>query len=174
MKKIITVFVLLSFFSCKTNSELNKVIYDKEVKQKILIGKIDRNGLKSKKFKTWFEEEYNSYQPDVASIKHLKNFIPDNAKITIVLATWCSDSRREVPRFYKILDQIGFDENKVTIYAVDKIFQSLNFDIKDLKIEKVPTFIYYHYGYEAGRIVETPKESLEKDLVDFTKRKGKN
>jgi len=175
MKKIAIFIILINFvFACKSTKEFNNVVFDKQVKEKILIGKINRDGLTSPKFKAWFEKEYNSYVPDEASIKHLKTFLPENAKITIVMATWCSDSRREVPRFYKILDQLGFDESKLTVYALDKDFKTGEIDIKDLNIQKVPTFIYYQYGYEAGRIIETPNETLEKDLVDFTKRKGKN
>lgn len=174
MKKNILLIVALGLLlnSCGTNKKLNNVVYNQEVEQKILIGKIDRKGLMKKPFKEWFTEEYDNYTPDKNTLAKLN--IADNAEIIIVLATWCPDSRREVPRFYKILDEIGFDESKVTVYAVDRNLLAGDEDVAQYQIDKVPTIIYKHYGYEAGRIVETPSfGSLEKDLVDFTSRKGK-
>lgn len=178
MKKITFTILLISIVlgSCKTQKDFNQVIKDNNLNQKILFGKIDRNGLMKKPFKDWFTKEYDAYTPDATSINHLKSFMADNAKIVIVLATWCPDSQREVPRFYKILDAMDFDETKVEVIAVDKDFYAGDdVDVAQYQIDKVPTIIYYHYGYEAGRIEETPSfGSLEKDLVDFTKRKGKN
>ena len=177
MKKIslfLVVFTMI-FISCKTQKNVNQVIYNEVVNQKILYGNINRNGLIKKPFKDWFKTEYDAYTPDQASIDYLKKSIPDNAKFVVVLATWCPDSRREVPRFFKILDAINFDQSRVSFIAVDKDFYAGdNVDVAQYQIDKVPTIIYYHYGYEAGRIVESPQISLEKDLVDFTKRKGKN
>ena len=37
----------------------------------------------------------------------------------------------------------------------------------DLDIELVPTFIFYRNGEELGRIVETPEDTLEKDLAEI-------
>lgn len=177
MRKLSLLLIVLtiSFMSCKTQKDVNQVVYNEVVNQKILYGNINRNGLIKKPFKDWFKTEYDAYTPDQASIDYLKKSIPDNAKFVVVLATWCPDSRREVPRFFKILDAINFDQSRVSIIAVDKDFYAGdNVDVAQYQIDKVPTIIYYHYGYEAGRIVESPQISLEKDLVDFTKRKGKN
>jgi len=38
-------------------------------------------------------------------------------------------------------------------------------DISALKIERVPTFIVYDGIKELGRIIETPAETLEEDLL---------
>ncbi len=124
-----------------------------------------------KEFKKWYSIEYNSYQPKQEIVEQLINLLPSNAKITIVMATWCSDSRREVPRFFKILDAIGFNSDNVTIYCVNKKFQAGKEKISMFQIKKVPTFIYFHYDYEAGRIIETPQTTLEEDLLMFTQRK---
>jgi len=43
------------------------------------------------------------------------------------------------------------------------------FDIDNLDIKRVPTFIIYENGEEIGRIIETPKKSLEKDLEKIVK-----
>jgi hypothetical protein len=175
MKKLLLLTVLMSFcvFGFSQNT-LNKTVKDKKLNQKILLGTVNREGFMKKRYKDWFMQEYDSYNPNQDLIQKLVEFVPENAKITIVMGTWCSDSRREVPRFYKILDQIGFSESRVTVYCINKDFKAGDIDISGLEIKKVPTFIYYHYGYEAGRIIETPSVSLEADFYDFTQRKGKN
>jgi thiol-disulfide isomerase/thioredoxin len=164
--------IVFLFVACNSQKDLNKVVFNQDVNQKILYGKIDRKGLKKAPFKKWFNEEYSSYTPDAQTIEELKKYIPSNAKIVIVMATWCPDSRREVPRFFKILDEIGFDQSKVTMYGVNRQLMDDKGDVAQFQIQRVPTFIYYHYGYEAGRIIETPNVSLEKDLLQFTQRKG--
>ncbi len=81
------------------------------------------------------------------------------------MGTWCSDSRREVPRFYKILDELNYPEEKVELINVDRNKVGIENSVDSLNIELVPTFIIYSKGEEIGRIIETPKESLEKDLA---------
>ncbi len=174
MKKI--VIVLLFFvsmnFACTSQKNINKVVYSKKVGEKILVGKINRQGLEKAPFRTWFEAGYNSYKPDSSVINEIKKHIAKNAKIVIIMGTWCPDSRREVPRFYKILDEIGFNKDNLTVYAVDRNFKAGNIDLTKYDVKRIPTIIFYHYGYPAGRIVERPYSgSLEKDLLEFTKRK---
>lgn len=172
MKKIfILTLASFLFFGGYAQKCVNKMIYDKNVKQKILIGQITREGLQKKQFKNWFDEGYKSYTPNQDVVEQLINFVPKNAKIVVIMGTWCSDSRREVPRLFKILDAIGFNKDSVTIYAINRKFSAGKVDISAYNAKKVPTIIYYHYGYEAGRIIETPEKSLEEDLLLFSKRK---
>ncbi len=81
------------------------------------------------------------------------------------MGTWCSDSRREVPRFKKILDLLNYPAEKVKIFAVNRDKKIEKEDISGLRIEFVPTFIFYSDGKETGRIVETPYKSLEADML---------
>jgi len=81
------------------------------------------------------------------------------------MGTWCSDSRREVPNFYKILDKLNYPDNKITLINVDRKKNGIEIDVSKLNIELVPTFIVYRNNTEIGRIIETPNESLERDLL---------
>ena len=81
------------------------------------------------------------------------------------MGTWCSDSRREVPRFFKILDKLNYDQKNVTLICVDRKKAAQTGNVDKLKIELVPTLIFYKDNAEIGRIVESPKETLEKDLM---------
>ena len=88
-------------------------------------------------------------------------------KITIVMATWCSDSRREVPRFYKILDFLKFNNDNTTLINVNSAKKTSDIDISTINIQRVPTIFFYINNNEIGRIIETPKISLEKDMVNI-------
>jgi len=145
--------------------EINKRMFDEIRNQEILIGYCDRYGLTSEPFDEWFDMELNEYQLDYASLNEIDTHLPATVEITIVLGTWCSDSRREVPRFYKILDELNYNDDKLTVIGVDSDKQAPVIDFEELKIEKVPTFIFYKKGFEIGRIIETPEKTLEKDII---------
>ena len=81
------------------------------------------------------------------------------------MGTWCSDSQREVPSFYKIMNAIGYQTNKIDLISVDREKSTPQELEKGLDINYVPTIIFYKYGEEINRIVEAPIESLEKDIL---------
>ena len=96
--------------------------------------------------------------------------------IICVLGTWCSDSRREVPRLWKILDLMGADAFEMEMIAVGRSDapEALDWEAENgvvpgyrsrYDIEYVPTFIIMDAGLEIGRIIETPETSLEADLA---------
>ena len=51
------------------------------------------------------------------------------------------------------------------VIAVNKNKKAEGTDVDILNIEKVPTIIFFKNGEELGRIIETPNESLEKDML---------
>jgi len=165
MKNII--FVLLLVFSSHLFAqELNKVIIDPKLEKEVLIGKCDREGLKSEVFAEYFNEGYNNYVPDANTIKQMKKRKKKKGiSIVIVMGSWCGDSEEQVPKFYKILDEIGFKESKVELISVDGAKRAGDEDISGLNIQRVPTFFFYKDGREIGKIVETPTSSLEKDML---------
>ncbi len=145
--------------------ELNKIIIDEEYDKEILVGICDRNGLESEVFAEYFNAGYEEYTPDPSIIKQLKK-MKKGLEIVIVMASWCSDSEEQVPRFYKILDGIGFKESHIKLIAVDEAKTAGDTDISGLGIERVPTFIFYKGGREIGKIVESPTGStLERDML---------
>lgn len=87
-------------------------------------------------------------------------------EIKVVLGTWCHDSHIQVPRFLKLLQVAGYNQ-EIEFIALDKNKQAKGIDLSELSIERIPTFIIYHDGTELGRIVERPVVSLEKDLANI-------
>ena len=163
------VFVLFFFAKSGVSQTINKIVIDEKAKKEILIGKCNRKGLKSQAFKKWFKKEYRSYKPDKETLSKINNNQLSELEIKIVMATWCGDSRREVPRFYKILDKLKFDENRLSLLCVNTSKKTESIDISNLHIKLVPTFIFYKDGIEIGRIIETPQKTLEKDFMEILK-----
>lgn len=126
--------------------------------------------LSSADMKAAYEAEYNTYSPEAASMLLLEQLmIP--ATVVIVLGTWCSDSRLYVPQFYKIADQLGIPENKITLIGVDESKSEADGLTDQLGIEKVPTFIFYEEEIERGRITECPVTTLEEDMIAILTKK---
>jgi thiol-disulfide isomerase/thioredoxin len=85
------------------------------------------------------------------------------------MGTWCEDSQREFPVFIKLLDQIEFNFNNLTLVGVDedKIVPNLSEKEREkLNVFNVPTIIVYDKnGKEVNRFVEFPQQTLEEDLL---------
>ena len=115
----------------------------------------------------WFSAGYRDYQPDQAILALLMEQETENLTITIVLGTWCPDSRREVPRFLKVTDLWGFPREKIRFIGVDINKIAPLEEYPGLGIERVPTFIFYIKNIEKGRIIEVPVTSLEQDTKNI-------
>jgi len=123
-----------------------------------------------------WDAEFFDYQPDPTLVGDIAARM-GGVEITILLGTWCSDSRREIPRLWKILDTIGYPADDVTLYAVGSSRFTSDMPIPEellewsgrikqrYGVERVATVILYRGGEEIGRIVETPETTLEGDLL---------
>lgn len=112
---------------------------------------------------------YESFQPGDDLIETLKTKIGDNLKIDVYFGFWCGDSKDHVPPFLKILESVD-EEGKIPVnfYTVErKPTPETKYYAEELKVERVPTFIFYRDGKEIGRIVETPTNSLEEDFLEI-------
>jgi len=162
--------IIIIFFSviaaASFAQDTNRTKIDEKSQMEVMIGICNRNGLKSNLFKTYYETEYAAYKPDTATVSALKKaLVSKNILTTIVMGSWCGDSQEQVPRFYKIMDATGYKDANVTLYCVDRTKKTDKGETNNLNITLVPTFIFYKDGKELGRITESPKESLEKDML---------
>jgi len=150
-------------------NQLNKIIVDTNINKEIMIGQCDKNGIESfAGFNLDFRTEYDDYQVNKELLSQYKDIL-SNYRITIVMGTWCGDSKREVPRFFKIIDELGISEDIVTIICVDRKKKAGDLEIEKFQIKLVPTFIFTKDNIEKGRIVEQPKENLESDIIQIIK-----
>ncbi len=166
MKRTLLVVALIALNCFKSDAQKSLELEDGNGKIKLL-GLINDTRLKEPPFNQWFDQEYASYIPDSSVIDRIKKIQSPKDSIVVFLGTWCGDSKREVPRFSKITTSLAW--TNVTVFGVDNTFQ--NYKQSPLReeyaldIHRVPTFIIYKDGKEKGRIVESPIENLETDLL---------
>lgn len=165
MRIFLFIWLLLITFSSVYAQDVNCKITDEQINEEILIGYCNFEGLQSQPFAVWFEDQFSNYEPDRDVIDEINSQKLSSLQIIIVLGTWCGDSKREVPRFFNILDVLGMDLHEVKMIAVNTYKMAENTNVSRYNIKKVPTFIFLDNGNEIGRIVETPEKTLEKDIV---------
>ncbi len=138
----------------------------------ILLGEVSRRDIMI--LDPGWTEPYTEYEPDRQALARLRT-IEAPVEVICVLGTWCADSAREVPRFWKILDALDNPHLSFRMYAVGRAddeaaaraLQELGYpDLRaEYDVELVPTFVFRQYDEELGRIIETPEISLEEDTV---------
>ena len=117
----------------------------------------------------WYTTEYDSYNVDSVLLDQIRNHSPE-VSISIYMATWCPDCHREIPRFYKILNEANIDESRIVNASMDENKQTPDNYEEGMNVTAVPTFIFFKHGEELGRIVEKPKVTLEHDILEILKR----
>ena len=181
MKKYLTVVILftMSLAGCRTAkpvAELSKTGVGAAEKQAgtnyadpvtWLLGYINLIQFSGPPHSEWFMKGLNDYQPLPEVITRLANINKDEISIKVVLGTWCPDSRREVPRFMKIIDLLQFPQERMIFIGVDNTKMAPVGGYDTLGIERVPTFIFMKNKVEAGRIIENPVTSLEQDMLNI-------
>jgi len=167
---ILCISILLSISFASAQSFNTQTTTSEE--QPVLLGKINKEGLSGDAFESWFTTNYNSYVPEKESVHLLKNKLSEYT-ITAFMGTWCGDSKKEVPTFYKTLEAADFPLDRLTMVAVardrEAYKQSPGGEEEGLNIHRVPTFILYKDGKEVNRIVEHPIISIEKDMLNILK-----
>jgi len=168
MKKIIlSVIICVTVIANLFGQETCQRVYDEKSQTDILVGACTRDGILGCAFAEDYNIEYPAYQPVDSVVAQLKSRI-GGLKCVIVLGTWCGDSKEQVPRFFKIIDQTGASFNKLQLYCVNRQKEAPGMELKTTyNIEKVPTFIFFRDETEIGRIIETPKTILEKDMLEI-------
>lgn len=163
MRSLFVFLVIVSIFSSLQAQDRNKIVQDDETGKPMLIGPCTIDAFSDTSFSGWFNSAYEEYQPDSVTVKEIAyNF--DSIKTTIVMGTWCSDSREQVPRFFKVMDEAGYPRDNINIICVNREKTDSLGDVDSLDIELVPTFIFYRKGKEIGRITETPMQTMEEDI----------
>jgi hypothetical protein len=111
-------------------------------------------------------EEKQLYQPDEDAIEQLQK-IETPCQVIVFLGTYCPDSKREVPHFLKVIDQLNTQLWTIRLFCLDRPKVDPSGMREKYQIEFIPTFIIYQNDQEIGRIVERPIMSLEHDLWEI-------
>ncbi|GAB4316565.1 MAG: hypothetical protein Kow00127_08050 [Bacteroidales bacterium] len=157
MKQVAYIFLLTSFLLNSGN------IFAQEP-DSVLTGTITYPQLLEGEYASWFMPEYGAYHPDREILNKLTPALY-SYDILLVMGTWCHDSQMQVPRLFKILDQLDYNTSLIRIVCLDYEKQAPGFDPATYSIERIPTIILLKNSREAGRITESPEETIEKDLL---------
>lgn len=180
MKKFITNIVAISSLVLAVQQfNAQKVVMNREVETqkdgKMLLGNQLKEQFLKEPYADWYVKEHDEYALDQKAIGELRKAKITSYNITVFMGTWCEDSHRDFPRLMKILEEVKFPDNKLTIIAVNRKKESPSGDEGLYNIQKVPTIIVEKYGKEIGRIIEMPKTGyVERDLVDILKKDDKS
>ena len=162
-------FLIGILFLCFSSSLL--IGQSKEDRNGNLVGFLQKSDFLQGKFKVWFEEEYHEYQPKEKLVKKIKKEL-EGIDIKIFMGSWCHDSHREIPRYFKLMEAAGFDlkahSEIVGLTRGKKTPDNLQ---KGFDVDHTPTFIFYRDGKEIGRYIEQPRQSMEKDFLKILKGK---
>jgi thiol-disulfide isomerase/thioredoxin len=130
----------------------------------LMVGKTDISLLETKYL--WFKVGYEKYNPIVSTTENIKTKF-QNCELIVFGGTWCEDTQKLLPQFYKVLHLAGIDKNKVTLYLLDKEKHGPEQMETTYHIANIPTFILKNNGIEVGRITEHVTQSIEQDIVEL-------
>lgn len=130
--------------------------------EEILLGRVRPATLPSIS-ESW-EKEYDAYEPSAEDLRALAA-LKGPAVLDVYFGSWCSDSRRELPRLMKILDRASPPGLRVRFFGLDRSKRKPARLARRGAIERVPTLVFSAGGREIGRIVESPRSTLEHDLA---------
>jgi tetratricopeptide (TPR) repeat protein len=181
MKRIFFLFIVIvsnCFVSCISKSigkqRMNQQVTDSKGNSNLL-GRCTKNALQQDPYNAWFNKNYAAYQVDTAIAEQLKPAL-HKKRFVIFMGTWCGDSKREVPRMFRLLEYCGVDQSAIELVMVsnvDSVYkQSPGHEEFGLNIHRVPDLLVYDHNKEIGRMVESPVVSLEKDLLSIATHSG--
>lgn len=138
-------------------------------KETHLWGTVTIDSLQKAPYDVWFKKNYADYKPTPSVIEALKALKINDFKVRIFFGTWCGDTKREMPRLLKVLDEMGFPKEKITFIALssdDSTYkQSNKGEERGYHIFRVGCYVFEKNGVEINRINEFPALSMERDVL---------
>jgi len=115
----------------------------------------------------WKHPVAEKYQPKPPYGDSLR-LVRDSFDVKLFLGTWCSDSRKWVPRFFQLQPMLPV--RRLEIISVDTTKKDERKLCAAYKIDSLPTFVFLRQGQIGSRLVEKPyKRKLEKELYRILK-----
>ena len=160
---LLSPFLMLYALNLHAQCETH-VVFDSLVKDEILIDTLTWKCFENAEFADWFSANYDTYSVESDNLAVFQN--DTTITMLIYLATWCPDTRRELPRMKKVLDNLNLNW-EIVLIGLNRKKQLSNGNLPNHNITHVPSFVIFRNEIEIGRIVERPTQSLENDLRNF-------
>lgn len=120
----------------------------------------------------WFKPNYEAYSTDSNYVKILKPFA-GRIRVKVIAGSWCEDTHLELPRFYKMADDIGLRADQIELIGVDRERKDESGKRISEGMIKVPAFYFYLNGNPIGKIIEHPEAKFEIDLTKMVLSVGR-
>lgn len=137
--------------------------------EKHLCGVMEIEDLLQEPYADWYNKNYEADYSNLDKEKWAKKL--KGIEVDIFLGTWCGDSKRWVPRFVKLWDELGLSRDQLNFIALydskEKYKQGPKGEEQGKKVFRVPTFIFKQNENEIARIVEFPVNDLKTDLAQI-------
>ncbi len=164
MKVLLPLF--LSIFISTSPSSTDKINNEVTVNGlTYLYGEINSAGLTAGQYKNWFNSNYSRYVLNEDIMKSITRDQLEGISIKLLMGTWCGDSKRNVPVFYKFIDKLGITENQVQAWGLDRQKKGPGQEEQTYNVTRVPTIIFYRNGREIGRFVERPQPGQKLEAI---------
>ncbi|MCH4821702.1 thioredoxin family protein [Gramella lutea] len=173
------ILILIAAMTISCGNTVNKpsvkpdpIATKKETIQKdMLLGSFEKEDLQKKPFSKWFEPRYEKFSPEKESMETICDHIGEY-NIKVLMGTWCADSKREIPKLLKILDNSKYNYENLEMVAVDYNKNTPSKIEEELSVHRVPTIIFFKDGKEVNRFVEySQAESIEEDIAKIVSGK---
>lgn len=160
MRTSIFTFLLLSFIFTTVSAQLVDTSPT---------GRITINTLFNSKNTPKFKPNYEAYKPDEEAIKTIRKF-KGKMQIKMIMAFWDEESSQQTSELVKILETAKWDvsdANQLKIFAVNTVMEASFEGFNSLKVNVLPTYIFYVNGKEVGRYDNNLPMNLEKSIAAF-------
>jgi len=157
------ILFLLQRSSAQATYQISKDKKDTTVT--ILKGLISKDLIKNDPAFSWYNGSQSIYYPDSTTVSAFKD--ADTALRFVVFGgTWCDDSQFILPKFFRLLEIGGIDDNRVVFFGVDHSKKTLGTIAETFNITKLPTIIVFKNGKERGRVAAYGKNrEWDKELA---------
>ncbi len=162
-QQVAILLILSALTACSTQKTYT---FKKEGTDIILKGIVQKEVLMNTKYYPWFAWGIGNYKPDTNQINSLKPLAKD-IKVLVFSGSWCSDTQRDLPKFYKVAELMGMHTNQISLIMVDRNKKCDHIDLEILQVKNIPAFIFYFEGKEKGRIIEHTTVNMETDILNI-------
>ncbi|MBC7426001.1 MAG: hypothetical protein H7321_05650 [Bacteroidia bacterium] len=137
---------------------------------RIIKGKLTEDSLKNMEYYSWYLRGKTDYNPAKRPMKKI-TAVKDSLSFVVIMGTWCSDTKEQLPKLLKIIDKAGIPQSAVQLFGVDREKDSNGTVPAGITYTLIPTVLVYFNGRLIGTIVEAPKRSIESDLAKMLSNK---
>ena len=110
----------------------------------------------------------DQYKPNLEAVKFLSQY-QEPVNFIVAFGTWCSHCKEWVPRLIKSVLDCNNPNLNCSFVGINRKFDQPKEFVENEKIKNIPTIIVHKNGKEIGRIVGTPKVSMEDDIAAILK-----